>query len=417
MIKNNETASNEPNGFIFRQYFHFYAPSSLVELVIGKLTLFNLSSGDYEAKCCLRSLSNDFEDNLNSVENEYSFDDEYLGNIPQQNRQELVKYELAFVGHKKIPELHHTNGSNNCDNHKEQQELELGTAVHRFALQFGHIQTYLRAVLAHHGHKPINDNFLNFFKHTSFDHVSAYTSLIKHSQVDEKVSQMITLISEQLAQHKSASTFCLSFNGGKDCTLLLHVLATLYYHQFTKDSLNERLRLLMINLNGDEEFSEQKAYVKRVQRYYRSKMQTCHGKNMKLALASVQQDFTTIFMGVRRTDFETKSSPSKTKLACVQRTDVDQGWPDFIRVNPLLDWTYHDVWSFIQRQNIPYCPLYDYGYTSIGSSANTVQNKLLKINFQSELDGGLFDHRESYFLPAYLLQDVEEERANRVVTT
>lgn len=37
-----------------------------------------------------------------------------------------------------------------------------------------------------------------------------------------------------------------------------------------------------------------------------------------------------------------------------------------IKVNPLLNWTYHDVWDYIKKHDIPYNPLHDKGYKSIG---------------------------------------------------
>lgn len=35
-------------------------------------------------------------------------------------------------------------------------------------------------------------------------------------------------------------------------------------------------------------------------------------------------------------------------------------------VNPIIDWTDEDVWEFIHEYNIPYCKLYDEGYTRLG---------------------------------------------------
>jgi hypothetical protein len=35
-------------------------------------------------------------------------------------------------------------------------------------------------------------------------------------------------------------------------------------------------------------------------------------------------------------------------------TDVSRGWPYVIRVNPLLDWTYAQVWDYIRQNQIPY---------------------------------------------------------------
>lgn len=45
------------------------------------------------------------------------------------------------------------------------------------------------------------------------------------------------------------------------------------------------------------------------------------------------------------------------------------GWDrkfNLVKVNPLLRWTKRDVWAFIVSQKVPYNPLHDHGYPSIG---------------------------------------------------
>lgn len=39
---------------------------------------------------------------------------------------------------------------------------------------------------------------------------------------------------------------------------------------------------------------------------------------------------------------------------------------DLVKINPLLHWTKKDVWNFIVKNDVPYNPLHDQGYPSIG---------------------------------------------------
>jgi phosphoadenosine phosphosulfate reductase len=39
---------------------------------------------------------------------------------------------------------------------------------------------------------------------------------------------------------------------------------------------------------------------------------------------------------------------------------------DLIKINPLAGWSSRDVWRYIKRNDVPYNPLYDQGYRSIG---------------------------------------------------
>ena len=76
-----------------------------------------------------------------------------------------------------------------------------------------------------------------------------------------------------------------------------------------------------------------------------------------------------IIMGNRRTD------PYSDDLKPLSQSSPN--WPQFMRVFPVLDWTYSDIWTFLKAFDLPYCKLYDEGYTSLGEKHNTVKNQHL----------------------------------------
>jgi phosphoadenosine phosphosulfate reductase len=62
------------------------------------------------------------------------------------------------------------------------------------------------------------------------------------------------------------------------------------------------------------------------------------------------------------------SAIRKDQTADRARADLIQWDPKFslVKVNPLLNWTKKDVWAFVVRHDVPYNPLHDRGYPSIG---------------------------------------------------
>lgn len=56
------------------------------------------------------------------------------------------------------------------------------------------------------------------------------------------------------------------------------------------------------------------------------------------------------------------------------------------RVHPLLHFTEEDIWQYIRKNNLPYNPLYDLGYRSIGEKGFTKKAKYLQGSERSGRD-------------------------------
>jgi phosphoadenosine phosphosulfate reductase len=66
--------------------------------------------------------------------------------------------------------------------------------------------------------------------------------------------------------------------------------------------------------------------------------------------------------GIRR-----DQSPARAGAAKVEWDDAF----DLVKVNPLADWSDKDVWRYVFEHDLPYNPLHDQGYSSIGCTPCT----------------------------------------------
>ncbi|KKA30322.1 hypothetical protein TD95_003387 [Thielaviopsis punctulata] len=186
----------------------------------------------------------------------------------------------------------------------------------------------------------------------------------------------------------------LSYNGGKDCLVLL-VLLLASLHKRYASSASFPSSLNSIYIECAHPFAEVDAFVARTAAQYHLDLTRCN-KPMKPALAeylAAEPHLRAIFVGTRRTD------PHGARLSFFDETDGD--WPRFMRVHPVIDWHYTEIWGFIRECGVEYCSLYDLGYTSLGGTNDTYPNPTLK-----KEDG-------SGFKPAYELTEDLEERLGR----
>jgi len=52
--------------------------------------------------------------------------------------------------------------------------------------------------------------------------------------------------------------------------------------------------------------------------------------------------------------------------AAAKKIEIDDQHNGIIKINPIVDWSWEQIWSYIKSNNIPYNKLHDKGYPSIG---------------------------------------------------
>lgn len=75
------------------------------------------------------------------------------------------------------------------------------------------------------------------------------------------------------------------------------------------------------------------------------------------------EDRLAVITGVRRSESSKRSN--RQSVECFSK-QTDSGKIIKNIVNPIIDWSNNDVWSFIRYHNLPYCSLYDEGFKRLG---------------------------------------------------
>lgn len=228
-------------------------------------------------------------------------------------------------------------------------------------------------------------------------------NLAKFASLNSHVSESMSIIEEAFNQY-GADRLCLSFNGGKDCTALLHLVHCVAIKLFNANksiSSKSSFKLKIFYVELPNRFDEEHRFISECIERYNLQIVKYTRSSIKEALFNLKKDYpsmSAIFIGTRSVDLK----PSQA-LGTFQQTDV--GWPEFVRINPILNWTYHQVWDFLLGLGLPYCDLYREGYSSLGTSKDTCKNSSLLVKD---------NNGKEYYLPAWKLDQPEGERHSRI---
>mgnify|MGYP001166139445 CR=1 FL=1 len=91
-------------------------------------------------------------------------------------------------------------------------------------------------------------------------------------------------------------------------------------------------------------------------------LERCCGAAKVDALGRALEDVEAWITGIRQEQADTRTATRK-----LERDEARGIW----KVNPLADWSEKDVWRYIHRHDLPYHPLHDQGYASIGCAPCT----------------------------------------------
>lgn len=218
-------------------------------------------------------------------------------------------------------------------------------------------------------HNPNNHNITAFE-----DSYSLYLQIMKsdiHSKSNyHPIKGALNVLSDALRIFGPECVVA-SYNGGKDAVAIMHLLRAALAAYSVEHATLWRPKLMYFS--HEKEFPEVEELVFDTARRY------------DLELVVSDEGFV---KGLERSVEDSRGKPLAFVLG-TRKGDPNCGdqevfapssdWmPPFMRVNPILSWTYGQVWSFLADFKLPYCSLYDQGYTSLGNIDNTDKNPALR---------------------------------------
>lgn len=173
----------------------------------------------------------------------------------------------------------------------------------------------------------------------------------------------------ETALDKYKRNIALAWTGGKDSTIILHMV---------KELNKGKVPIPVMFIDSTREFEEIYSFISQLE------------KKWELDLIRVSDEAALKKFHKERSLVKKKELARILKIKAIQRTVKTHNWKaliagirwdehearskekyfsernDHLRVHPILHFTESDVWQYIKKFKVPYNPLYDQGYRSLG---------------------------------------------------
>jgi phosphoadenosine phosphosulfate reductase len=126
------------------------------------------------------------------------------------------------------------------------------------------------------------------------------------------------------------------------------------------DILSKKYNVIFEVMFPDAEEVKKMVQTKGINLFYDSieNRQLCCGIRKVKPLRKILATLDGWITGIRRDQTSTREN--------AKMLEIDEKYDGIVKVNPLLDWTWEQVWNYIKENNVPYNSLIDKGYPSIG---------------------------------------------------
>jgi phosphoadenosine phosphosulfate reductase len=171
------------------------------------------------------------------------------------------------------------------------------------------------------------------------------------------------------ASEEFGARLCLSCSWQKQSSVLVHMTSELGLnvdvveldtHLFFKETYETRERLVErygLSLIRPEVITVAEQHKREGPNLWESNPDRCCHIRKVEPLIETLRPYDGWVSGIRR-----DQSPSRATARKVERSERYGVW----KIQPLADWSEQDVWTYIMANDIPYNPLHDAGYRSIG---------------------------------------------------